>query len=164
VVRRNGATTAELESVYRGGFEGFVRVATVITRDPEVAHDAVQSAFVAAVRQRRSYRGVGSLEGWVWQIVVNEARRAARGKKTVPLDEVAEPVSVNGDGVGDESGVRRWVGALPQRQREAVFLRYFADLDYKTIARVLDLEPGTVSATLSAAHQTLRKRLEAMQR
>ena len=57
--------------------------------------------------------------------------------------------------------MRRYIAALPVRQREAVFLRYFADLDYKTIARVLDLEPGTVSATLSAAHQTLRKRVEA---
>ena len=40
-----------------------------------------------------------------------------------------------------------------------VFLRYFADLDYRSIARALDIEVGTVSATLHAAHATLRRSL-----
>ena len=42
-----------------------------------------------------------------------------------------------------------------------LYLRYYADLDYRTIADVLEIQIGTVAATLSAAHQTLRKRLEA---
>jgi RNA polymerase sigma factor (sigma-70 family) len=49
---------------------------------------------------------------------------------------------------------------LPSRQREALFLRYYADLDYRTVAEVLGIEVGTVSATLNAAHQALRRRLE----
>lgn len=99
----------------------------------------------------------------MWRIVVNEARRIATVVPMLPLEVAPEGVAMNGAG-GDLSGVRRWVVALPPRQREAVFLRYFADLEYKTIARVLEMEPGTVSATLSAAHQTLRKRMEAMPR
>jgi RNA polymerase sigma-70 factor (ECF subfamily) len=161
VVKAEGARVEELEAVYRSGFESFVRVATVITHDAEAARDAVQAAFVAAIRGRGGYRGESALEGWVWRIVVNEARRAARTR--LDADDLPEAVAANGHG-GDDLGVRRYVAALPQRQREAVFLRYFADLDYRTIARVLDLEPGTVSATLSAAHQTLRKRLEATAR
>ena len=44
--------------------------------------------------------------------------------------------------------------------REAVdFLRYYADLDYRTIASVLDVEVGTVSATLSSALTSLRRSL-----
>jgi RNA polymerase sigma factor (sigma-70 family) len=158
-VGSKGATPAELEALYRDGFESFVRVATAIAGDPESGRDAVQSAFVAAMRNRRQFRGAGTLEAWVWRIVVNAARRARAMPELVelPLD-----LPANGNGAGeDEVGVRRFVAALPPRQREAVFLRYFADLDYRTIARVLELEPGTVSATLSAAHQTLRKRLEA---
>ena len=50
------------------------------------------------------------------------------------------------------------------RQRDALFLRYYADLDYRAIADVLRIEVGTVSATLSAAHQSLRKRLEEARR
>jgi RNA polymerase sigma factor (sigma-70 family) len=159
-----GATAEELELLYRSGFDGFLRVATAISGDAEAGRDAVQSAFVSAVRSRRSFRGEGSLDGWVWTIVVREARRMAVAERQVSLDEVAERAAANGTGGADSLGIRRFIASLPPRQREAVFLRYFADLDYRTIARVLDIEPGTVSATLSVAHQTLRKRLEARAR
>jgi DNA-directed RNA polymerase specialized sigma24 family protein len=49
---------------------------------------------------------------------------------------------------------------LPDRQRFILFLRYYADLDYGAIATALDLSPGTVGATLHAAHATLRERLQ----
>ena len=45
---------------------------------------------------------------------------------------------------------------FPERQRLTVFLRYYADLDYRSIAHVLDVEVGTVSATLSSAHSASR--------
>lgn len=64
----------------------------------------------------------------------------------------------------DPFGVRGLVAALPERQREVLFLRYYADLEYRAIADVLGIEPGTVAATLSAAHQSLRKRLEEARR
>jgi RNA polymerase sigma factor (sigma-70 family) len=73
---------------------------------------------------------------------------------------------VDGDGPpAPELAVRdgdfgRWVAALPERQRLAVFLRYWADLDYRAIASVLGVEVGTVSATLNAAHATLRRSLK----
>jgi RNA polymerase sigma factor (sigma-70 family) len=47
---------------------------------------------------------------------------------------------------------------LPERQRLAVFLHYFADLPYEDVAVVLDIAPGTVAASLNAARSTLRKR------
>ena len=50
--------------------------------------------------------------------------------------------------------------ALPERERLVVFLRYFADLDYREIAAALEVEVGTVGATLSAAHAALRIALE----
>jgi RNA polymerase sigma factor (sigma-70 family) len=168
LVRGRGATTEELELLYRARFETFLRVASAVTRDPDAGRDAVQSAFVSAVRNRRSFRGSGGLDAWVWTIVLREARKLARAEQHVSLDhapeaEAGDPSS-NGHGDLEHLGVRRFIASLPERQREAVFLRYFADLDYRTIARVLEVEPGTVSATLSAAHQTLRKRLEARTR
>ena len=45
---------------------------------------------------------------------------------------------------------------LTERQREVLFLHYYADLDYTTIAAALEISPGTVGATLSAARETLR--------
>ena len=48
------------------------------------------------------------------------------------------------------------LGLLTERQREVLFLHYYADLDYTTIAQALGISSGTVGATLSAARQTLR--------
>jgi RNA polymerase sigma factor (sigma-70 family) len=56
--------------------------------------------------------------------------------------------------------VRAWVASLPERQRLAVFLRYFADLDYRSIAAALDVEVGTVSATLATSLAALRRASE----
>lgn len=156
-MRRRGATAAQLEALYRERFEHFARVASAICGDLDQGRDAVQTAFTIAVRERRSFRGTGPLEAWVWRIVVNEARRLAREPHAARLDELA--VATNGRHE-EAPRVRGWIAALPERQREALFLRYYADLDYRTIAEILGVEVGTVSATLSAAHQALRKKLE----
>jgi RNA polymerase sigma factor (sigma-70 family) len=161
-VRRKGATPAELETLYRQRFEHFARVASAICGDLDRGRDAVQAAFTTAVRERHSFRGSGRLEGWVWRILVNEARRIAREPHDAALETTREPAT---NGKADDSfGLRAWIAALPERQREALFLRYYADLEYRAIAEVLGIEVGTVSATLSAAHQTLRKRLEEARR
>jgi len=155
-----GATPAQLEALYRARFAYFVRVAVAICGDSDRGRDVVQNAFIAAIRHRRSFRGDAPLEAWVWRIVVNEARRAALEPVAAPPSD--EPESMNGHGGDDRDphGIRRWVAALPDRQREAIFLRYFADLDYGTIAEALGIEVGTVSATLGAAHRSLRKNLQ----
>ncbi len=49
---------------------------------------------------------------------------------------------------------------LPVRQRETIFLRYYAGLDYAAIGDVLGISSGTVGATLSAAHHALRRMAE----
>jgi len=51
------------------------------------------------------------------------------------------------------------VRSLPDRQREALFLRFYLDLDYAAIAAALDVEVGTVSATLHAAREGLGRAL-----
>jgi RNA polymerase sigma-70 factor (ECF subfamily) len=139
----------ELELLYRERLADFCRAAAAIAGDAELGRDAVQEAFARAVRKRRRYRGDGPLEAWVWRIVVNAARDARR--KRVLL---AEP----GDAAAAESPVppRLPLELLTERQREVLFLHYYADLDYATIAAALGISPGTVGATLSTARRTLR--------
>ena len=60
--------------------------------------------------------------------------------------------------------VRAAVAALPERQRLALFLRHYADLDYEAIATALGVQRGTVAATLHAAHESLRRTLPEVQR
>ena len=154
---RRGATLDELEALYRRLFEVFVRVAASVTGDSERGRDAVQDAFATAVRKRGSFRREGPLEAWVWRIVLNAARSdARRGSPTVGYDEAT---ASNGRPERDAE-LRVALARLPERQRIAIFLRYYADLDYAAIGQALGIRTGTVAATLNAAHAALRNQLE----
>jgi RNA polymerase sigma-70 factor (ECF subfamily) len=138
----------ELEVLYRERLPELTRAAAAIAGDEESGRDAVQEAFAKALRKRRRFRGDGNLEAWVWRIVVNAARDAGRRRRrklTAALPAEAR---------ADELGLP--LELLTERQREVLFLHYYADLDYTTIAHALGISPGTVGATLSAARQTLR--------
>jgi RNA polymerase sigma-70 factor (ECF subfamily) len=138
----------ELEALYRERLPKFTVVATALAGDPESGRDAVQDAFAKALRKRRRYCGDGSLEAWVWRIVINAARDAARRTRRKLTGEV--PIEARADDLGLP------LELLTERQREVLFLHYYADLDYSTIAQALGISPGTVGATLSAARDTLR--------
>jgi RNA polymerase sigma-70 factor, ECF subfamily len=143
---------AEIEALYRAEFRRFERVARAVTGNSDSALDAVQEGFADALRNARKWKRSGPLEGWVWRCVVNRARKARRHTTTIE-QPAAEGLSGNGRPDAD-LGAR--LAALPERQRLVVFLRYFADLEYREIASVLEIETGTVSATLHAAHANLR--------
>jgi RNA polymerase sigma-70 factor (ECF subfamily) len=154
--------TGDVEAVYRRRYRHFLRLATAILGDEASGHDAVQEGFAQALREQSSFRGDGPLEAWVWRTVANTALAARR--RRVARREGPEAVGVASANGQDESGVRPWVAALPERQRLVVYLRYYADLDYRAIAEVLGVEVGTVSATLSSAHQALRRSLKEVER
>src|SRR2546423_14106361 len=76
---------AEIEDIYRRRYGKFLRVAVAILRDEQVAEDVVHDAFVRALRHRRGFDERGSLEAWLWRIVVNEARRRRSLERRGPL-------------------------------------------------------------------------------
>ena len=155
----------ELELLYRRRYRQFLRVATAIAGDEPAGHDAVQEGFARALKSSRSFRGDGTVEAWVWSIVINAARAGRSSRSAVPVapNDISAPAS-NGHSTTAEAEVRAWVAALPERQRLVVFLRYYAGLDYRTIASTLGVEIGTVSATLSSAHTSLRRSLKEVSR
>jgi RNA polymerase sigma-70 factor (ECF subfamily) len=146
---------ADLEALYRSEYRRFLRVAAAILRDEARAVDAVQDAFASAIRRQRQFRGEGPLEAWVWRMVVNAAlKERGRPRHTELTDfEVAAPLE-------EPTPVADAITRLPERQRLALFLRYYADLDYESIATALDVSSGTVGATLNAAHTSLRRLLQ----
>jgi RNA polymerase sigma-70 factor, ECF subfamily len=145
----------DVEAVYRTHYVRFVRVARAVLRDETAAHDAVQEGFARALKGLDGYDRRAPLEGWLWRIVLNAALASRRElAPTAGELDLAAPEPAD-----DELGVRAWIARLPERQRLAVFLRYYADLDYRSIAAALEVEVGTVSATLSAAHAALRREL-----
>jgi RNA polymerase sigma factor (sigma-70 family) len=167
VRRQQGATLAELERVYRAQFRAFLRTATAYLGEADVACDAVQEAVATAIRKRRTYRGTGTVEAWVWSVVLNTIRSRYRARShDVLLDhelrDHGAPATPNRD--GSTEIVRAAVRRLPERERLVLFLRYYADLDYGTIAERLGMSDGTVGASLNAARTTLRGLLQEVRR
>ncbi len=150
-------TSTDLERLYGERYGVFLDGMSRVLRDREAAHDVVQEAFARALRQRRRFRGDGSLEAWVWRIAVNQALKQRRELRAVWHGdvEVAAPVALPPD-----DDVWEAVRSLPPRRRLVVFLRYFADLPYGEIARICDVSEGTVAATLAQAHAELAGSLE----
>jgi RNA polymerase sigma-70 factor, ECF subfamily len=150
-----GATLDEIERVYRTQLPGLRRLAAAVSGSREAAVDLVQEAFVRAVRDRRSFRREAPIEAWLYRIVVNVARnhrRAEHDHARLPSEADSHD---NGSGHDDAGRVAAAVASLPERQRLALFLRYYADLDYRSIAATLEISSGTVGATLHAAREAL---------
>jgi RNA polymerase sigma-70 factor, ECF subfamily len=164
--QHRGVEIAEIEAVYRSGFQAFLYSVTAIVGDVDIARDAVHDAFAAAIRRRASYRAEGKLEAWLWRIVINTAldvyRERAVGEQALSTES---PVPSNGDqpSEANEAAIRAAVSRLSERQRLVVFLRYYADLGYAEIGEVLDISPGTVGSTLNAARAELLRSLDQLQ-
>ena len=152
-------TVSTIEEIYRVRLGQFRRVASAFLGDTEAAHDAVQDGFVRAIRDHASFRGEAPLEAWVWGCVMNAVRTSARRRPPGPEPAPSEPQSRD-RGSDPDDYLRQLIRSLPDRQRLALFLRYFADLDYGSIAAILDIAPGTVAASLHAAHQSIREALD----
>jgi RNA polymerase sigma-70 factor (ECF subfamily) len=159
--RAKRATVGELESVYRAQFNAFLRTGTAYLDDVDAARDAVQDGVATAIRKRASYRGEGTLEAWLWSIVLNAIRDRHRERahaQMLAADAVDAFAAVTeGEPMDD---VRDAVRRLPERQRLVLFLRFYADMDYGTIAALLGISEGTVGASLNAARTTLRGLLQ----
>jgi RNA polymerase sigma-70 factor, ECF subfamily len=144
-----------IELLYRERYVGSRNAVATVTGDYESARDAVQEGFARSFRSRDQFRGDGSLESWVWRIVLRAAFEHRRGRAELPLDSVeVELVEPERD-----PELAQALRELTPRRRLIVFLRFFADLPYSTIAEVCGIDEGTVAATLAQARAALAQRL-----
>jgi RNA polymerase sigma-70 factor (ECF subfamily) len=152
---------SDIAHAYERRRRDYLRVAAAILGDPDSASDVVHEAFLSAIRSRPSFRADGPLEGWIWTIVVNLARdRRRQDGRYMPAGECDQPLMLAGTPERpelpvDPAALRAQIARLPERQRLVVFLRFYADLDYAQIGRLLGISTGTVGATLHAALQSL---------
>jgi RNA polymerase sigma factor (sigma-70 family) len=145
---------AEIERVYRERFATYVGATAGIVGSREQARDVVQDGFTRALTHEARFRG-GSLEAWIWQIVLNRARDVRRKPSTVELRD-DDPGAVD---LGDTPLTAAVLG-LSERRRTIVLLRYVAGLQNTEIAEALGISPGTVAARLSQARAQLASFLD----
>jgi RNA polymerase sigma-70 factor (ECF subfamily) len=144
-----------------------------------VAEELAQEVFLRVYRARATYRAEAKFSTWLYRIAtnlgVNHARdtRHERGAQAVYLDQpdpetgvspdVADPtptVEQNMLGEARLAAIRKHVMALPERQRTAVLMHKYQDMDYKQIGAVLKLSESATKSLLFRAYQTLRERLK----
>jgi RNA polymerase sigma factor (sigma-70 family) len=149
------ASAEEIEHVYRQRYGSFLRAVAALLGDEQRAHDAVQEGFARALTRRRQFRG-GSLEAWVWRIVVRQAIDLRRRPVEGLADDLELDLVVSDHDPELAAAIRR----LPPRRRLIVFLRYFGDLSYEAIGELCGISEGTVGAALAQAHEELRRELQ----
>ena len=145
-----------IEAVYQRRYSRFRHGAAAILGDYDAGHDAVQDGFARALSDRARFRG-GSLEAWIWRIVVRKALDQRRTRRGAALLETIDPSLIGSE---RDPQLAEAVRRLPPRRRLIVFLRYYADLPYDEIARMCGVSEGTVGAALSHAHGDLRRALD----
>jgi RNA polymerase sigma factor (sigma-70 family) len=159
---------SDIEAVYRRRGADFFRFALARIGEPEAARDAVQDGFARALRSARSYRGTGSVEAWVARCVINAAHDLVRRRRNEAAGNTDPEIDSSGTDPSssevDVEIVRAAVAQLPARRRDALYLRFYLDFDYPTIAETLGIEVGTVSATLHAARAALAELLQEVKR
>ena len=132
---------------------------------PVDGDDVAQQAWTQALAAYPNLRSATNLRGWLLTITHRCAMDAHRGRarRAVPHDDpstlIEAPTTRGADVALLDGDLWRRVGALPQRQREAVVLKYVADLDHPTIAAALGCSPGMSRRLVSDALATLRKDL-----
>ena len=161
---------------YRRPLVGFMyRMA----RNAAVAEDLAQEVFLRVYRSRESYEASAKFTTWLYRIAtnlaVNHARdtRHERPEVMVSLDEPDEATGVTMDLADGEMtaeqamvrrerlmGIRRKIEALPERQRLAVVMHKYQQMDYRQIAEVLELSESATKSLLFRAYETLREQLK----
>ena len=146
-----------------------IRACARILGDPDAAEDVAQECFVTAYQSIASWRGEGSLHGWLIRIAVNRALRIAKGqRRLLPLeDELGEPLAVPGgpDPLRDvlvaerDRLVQQAVASLPEPYRETIVLRYFGELSIAEIASQTGRPIGTVKTHIGRGLLRLRPAL-----
>jgi RNA polymerase sigma-70 factor (ECF subfamily) len=144
-----------------------------------VAEELAQEVFLRVYRSRQSYRAEAKFSTWLYRIATNLAVNHARDTKyertaqTVELDapdsesgstpEVADAdPNVEQRMLREErmAAIRAQVAALPERQRMAVLMHKYQEMDYRQIGEVLKLSESATKSLLFRAYQTLRESLK----
>jgi RNA polymerase sigma-70 factor, ECF subfamily len=143
------------------------------------AEDLAQEVFLRVYRSRGNYEPSAKFTTWLYRIAtnlaVNHARdtRHERPENQVSLDEPDTETGMTVD-VADSSlsveenilrrermaAIRQKVEALPERQKMAVVMHKYQQMDYKQIAEVLKLSESATKSLLFRAYETLREQLK----
>jgi RNA polymerase sigma factor (sigma-70 family) len=123
---------------------------------PNDAADVFQETFLAALRAYPGLRSDANLRGWIFTVARNKAldHHRARARRPIPVAVVPEDVQL--DETEPTHPVWDAVRALPERQRQAVLLRYAGDLSYVEVGEVMGVSEVAARQNASTGVRALR--------
>lgn len=148
-------------------------------RDPELALDIAQEAFIKAYRALPRFRGDSAFYTWMYRIAVNTAKNylAAQRRRpaNVELDlqdpeqydlhaKLRETDTPEGIALSNElrETVERAIAALPEDLRTAIILRELEGMSYEEIAQTMECPVGTVRSRIFRARDAIGKKVGSM--
>lgn len=150
--------------------DSWYRMSFSLLGNADLAEDAVQETGIRFIRRLPGFRGESQLRTWSLGICLNvarEIRRWAAGKRATTSDcdagDSPDPaLGPYASAMQSESirSVRQMLSLLPDRQREALVLRFFEEMSAEQTAHVMGCAAGTVKATVHQALRALRRKLE----
>ena len=152
------------EMIIRTHSRALFAIAYGILQNREEAEDAVQDALIKAWKSRWRVRDPAKFPAWLAMIARYRARDMVKRRRNVPLsDAMTESLEQQSEGVVTATSLDRHVhsalAALPELHRSAITLRYFEEMDYKSIENLLGLSNGSLRGILGRALASMRKQL-----
>jgi RNA polymerase sigma factor (sigma-70 family) len=145
----------DFEPWYRREHDRMVNSLYLISGSVDAARDATDEGFARAAQHWSRVRRMDSPAGWTFRVALNVLRREMR-RRTREVDALRRRGSTEAFVErSPDPDLWRAVAALPDRQREAIVLRYVADLPEADIAIALGVARGTVASNLSRARESL---------
>ena len=154
-----------ITQIYAAHYRSLVRLAALLLRDVGASEEVVQDSFIAMHGAWRRLRDPDRALAYLRQSVVNRSRSVLR-HRTVELRHAPAPMP---DAASAEHGamgslehqeVIVALRRLPERQREVLVLRYYADLSEADIADAIGISRGAVKSHASRGMAALRTTLE----
>jgi len=171
----DGASFTELLEKHRSPVVHFLYR---MVQDHAVAEELAQEVFLRVYRSRNTYEPTAKFTTWLFRIATHLALNWLRDGKNERGQERLDDAT--GDGpvlqVADRNvsveqkllyevrleEVRRAISTLPEKQRAAVLMHKYEEMEYSQIARVLECSESAVKSLLFRAYETLRVRLAHM--
>lgn len=160
--------TDQLAALYVLHYRSLVRLAALLLDDTAACEDVVQEAYVALAAGRRLERmrdpeaGLAYLRTTVLNLARSSLRRRLVATKYAPLVHGRDRIDDDVVQVVDRTAIMRAMRTLPRRMREAVALRYYADLSEAQAAELMGVSSGAVKSYTSRGLERLAEQLKVM--
>ena len=149
------------EMIIRTHSRTLFAIAYGILQNREEAEDVVQDALVKAWKTRWRVRDPDKFPAWLATIARHRAHDLLRRRRTISLApetmEISETEAI--DSTALDQQLHSALATLPELHRAALTLRYFEEMDYRTIENTLGLTNGALRGILGRALASMRKQL-----